>query len=199
MSEPPADALALQRQRSHVTYTFPGPGLGPPATVTLLESRGVLSAAGTTGLRTWEAAVHLAAYLAGEGEGRAVRGKRVLELGAGTGLVALACAKALGAARVAATDGSPDVVEALRDNIFVNGLQRGGTVSAAVLRWGRWPEVDGSGPGDFDVVVGADIVSGGRWATAVADGRRRTIARSSRCWCRRLSCSWRKMLQSRSS
>ena len=156
MSEPAEPAAQQQQRRSRVTYTFPRAGA---ATVTLLESRGVLSAGGTTGLRTWEAAVHLAAYLAGTEEGRGlVAGRRVLELGAGTGLVALACAKALGAARVAATDGSPEVVEALRDSIFVNGLQHGGTVSAAVLRWGRWPEVEGLGPEDFDVVVGADIV-----------------------------------------
>lgn len=144
-----------QRRRSHVTYTFPQAG---PATVTILENRGVLSADGTTGLRTWDAAMHLASYLTVEGQDL-VRGKRVLELGAGTGLVALVCAKALGAANVLATDGSPDVVDALQDGIFVNGLQGDGRVSAAKLRWGRYPEVQGLGPGDFDVVVGADIVS----------------------------------------
>jgi predicted nicotinamide N-methyase len=154
MSEPPSDPLALQ-QRSHVTYSF------PQASVTLLENRGVLSAAGTTGLRTWDAAMHLAAYLSGEGQGH-VRGRRVLELGAGTGLVSLVCAKTLGAEMVAATDGSAEVVEALRDNIFVNGLQEQDGISAAVLRWGRWPEVDGLGPEDFDTVLGADIVSDGR-------------------------------------
>jgi predicted nicotinamide N-methyase len=156
MSEP---AARRQQRRSRATYAFPRAGA---ATVTLLESRGVLSAGGTTGLRTWEAAAHLAAYLAGTAEGRGlVAGRRVLELGAGTGLVGLACARALGAARVVATDGSAEVVEALRDAVFVNGLQREeGGMSAAVLRWGRYPEVDGLGPEDFDVVVGADIVGG---------------------------------------
>jgi predicted nicotinamide N-methyase len=170
MSAPPEPLAQRQQRRSHVTYTFAhadAAGGGGPATVTLLENRGVLSAGGTTGLRTWEAAAHLAAYLAGTAEGRGlVAGARVLELGAGTGLVALACARAVGAARVVATDGSAEVVEALRDGIFVNGLQRrrreGPEVSAAVLRWGRYPEVGGLGPRDFDVVVGADIVSDGR-------------------------------------
>ena len=52
-----------------------------------------------------------------------VRGKRVVEVGAGTGLVGLALAAGAGA-RVCATDGDARVVELLRQNAGANGLLR---------------------------------------------------------------------------
>lgn len=124
-------------------------------TITLLENRATIAAAGTTGIRTWEAALHLGAYLC-ENENRdVVCGKRVLELGAGTGYVAVLCAKHLGATSCMATDGSPEVVEGLPANLELNGLSTK-KVEARELYWGpsppeNWPE-DG-----FDTILGADI------------------------------------------
>jgi predicted nicotinamide N-methyase len=127
--------------------------------ITTLESRSVIASAGTTGRRTWEAALHLAKYLVESGSGH-VRGKKVLELGAGTGLVSILCARWLGARHVTATDGDDSVVEDLQKNIFLNGLDDQGTIYAKQLRWGRVIDEDegGSSP-DYDVVLGADIVS----------------------------------------
>ena len=53
----------------------------------------------------------------------ALRGRRVVEVGAGTGLVGLALAAGAGA-RVCATDGDARVVELLRQNAGANGLLR---------------------------------------------------------------------------
>lgn len=71
-------------------------------------------------------------------------------------------AKHLAARHVISTDGDEGVVEALKENLFLNGLDDAGYVNASVLRWGRalkgsWVEDEGeSWP--VDVVVGADIV-----------------------------------------
>ena len=56
----------------------------------------------------WESAFCLAQYLRGEARARRIRGRRVLELGAGAGLLGLAAA-ASGAKRVVLTD-HPDAM-----------------------------------------------------------------------------------------
>ena len=122
-----ADGEEVDEEREHAI-------LGAERSITLLESRSVISAASNTGQRTWEAALHLVAYLASEDGvddntdrnsrlvGNRVRGKHVLELGAGTGLVSIVCARYLGAQLVLATDGDEGVVEALKTNLSLNGL-----------------------------------------------------------------------------
>ena len=52
-----------------------------------------------------------------------VRGKRVLDLGTGSGVLAIAAAK-LGAASVLGVDDDPDAVDAARKNVTLNGLGR---------------------------------------------------------------------------
>ena len=141
--------------------------------ITLLESRNLISAAGTTGLRTWEAALHLGQYLCARPS--LVRGKRVLELGAGTGYLSILCAKYLGAAQVVASDGSGDVVANLPDNLFLNGLQDCASRIAAVeLKWGHG--LVGT-EGGVDVVLGADITYDGAIIPALADTLDEVFAR----------------------
>ncbi|KAL1628194.1 hypothetical protein SLS54_001764 [Diplodia seriata] len=118
------------QKKSYVTYSF-----GNDRAVTLLESRAVISSSGTTGLRTWEAALHLGAYLASEGGRQWVRGKRVLELGAGTGLLSILCTKHLQATKATATDGDEGVVDSIKTNLFLNGLDAPGGMDSIVLRW----------------------------------------------------------------
>ncbi|KAL1894010.1 hypothetical protein Sste5346_006152 [Sporothrix stenoceras] len=122
-------------------------------TITLLENRATIAAAGTTGIRTWEAALHLGAYLCENRD--VVRGKRVLELGAGTGYVAVLCAKHLGATSCMATDGSPEIVEGLPANLELNQLGQD-VVEPRELYWGPSPPTDWSEDG-FDTILGADI------------------------------------------
>ena len=66
----------------------------------------------------WESAFCLAQYLRGEARARRIRGRRVLELGAGAGLLGLAAA-ASGAKRVVLTD-HPDAMPLLTRNVERN-------------------------------------------------------------------------------
>ena len=166
----PSEAVSAQ-QKAFVTYTFPErpdssePGRDP--TVTLLEARSVISASGTTGLRTWEAALVLGSYLSSTDGRQIVRGKTILELGAGTGMLSILCAKYLDVTGVTATDGDEGVVDAIKTNAFLNGLdpdQPDNTIlQSAVLRWG-WPINKSTFQEDYgmeipDVLLGADLVS----------------------------------------
>ena len=131
-------------------------------TITLLERRRLVSGSRITGFRTWEGCLHLGSYLLTD-EGRdIIRGKNVLELGAGTGFLSLLCAKHLRADRVTATDGDEAVIEALAENAALNELDDGERVAARVLRWGEdlagtWVRRD-CDTRPYDVVIGADIV-----------------------------------------
>jgi ribosomal protein L11 methylase PrmA len=91
-----------------------------------------------------------------------VKDKNILELGAGTGFLSLLCAKHLGARHITSTDGDEGVVEALKENAFLNELHDASYFQSSVFRWGRgivgsWVEEDfASWP--YDLVIGADIV-----------------------------------------
>ncbi|KAF2144053.1 uncharacterized protein K452DRAFT_152083 [Aplosporella prunicola CBS 121167] len=156
-SKLPSESESAQA-KAYVTYSFDG-----ERAVTLLESRSVISSSGTTGLRTWEAALHLGAYLATDAGSALVRGKRILELGAGTGLLSILCTKHLQALHATATDGDEGVVDAIKSNVFLNGLDRFASTDSIVLRWGA--NLNGSfyddetTEGQYDVVLGADVVS----------------------------------------
>lgn len=151
------------QQKSFVTYSFPRSDatkhdLLVPS-VTILEARSVISGQGTTGLRTWEAALHLGKYLALHGE-NLIKGKNILELGAGTGLVSLFTAKYLEPSYVAVTDGDEAVVDSINTNLYLNGLEASKRISSLVYRWGRMlSETQFAIEEPFDVVLGADIVS----------------------------------------
>lgn len=122
-------------------------------TIITTESPSVILSSGTTGFRTWEAALHLATYLALDDGAVAqyIHGQRVLELGAGTGLLSLFVARYLGPASVLATDCDEGIVartaECARVN-KVNGLD------ARVLVWGEPTDT----LGDVDTALGADLV-----------------------------------------
>ena len=162
--------------------------LATERSITLLESHSVISVAGNTGQRTWEAALHLAAYLVSEeiisikvsnttgSVSDYIRGKHVLELGAGTGLVSMVCMKYLAARLVLVTDGDESVVDALKTNIFLNETDEKfkfskhkntkskiRKIQASVLRWGH--SLSGTSLGELlnddppDTVVAADVVS----------------------------------------
>jgi threonine dehydrogenase-like Zn-dependent dehydrogenase len=94
-----------------------------------------------------------------------VRGKSILELGAGTGYVSLLCAKHLGATHVIATDGSDDIVASLSTNFYLNGLQDSTVIEGKELKWGQ-ALVGGEDPAwnagrTIDLVLGADLTYDG--------------------------------------
>ena len=167
LSNPIPSEVDSAQQKSYVSYhqsyldrtASSGTPASPSRYVTMLENRSLLSAGGTTGLRTWEAALHLGQYFCENRSG--VQGKRLLELGAGTGYLSIVCAKYLGAEHVLATDGSDDVVNNMPDNFFLNDLQGSDRIVAAPLNFG-WAlvgteEEKWNGARPLDVVLGADI------------------------------------------
>jgi predicted nicotinamide N-methyase len=90
-----------------------------------------------------------------------VKGKRVLELGAGTGICSIVSSK-LGAVQCLATDGDEQVVELLDKNVQVNEAQ--GVVTARSLFWGDEPSAQTlteEFPGafqDVDIVLAGDVL-----------------------------------------
>lgn len=166
----PSEADSAQ-QKAFVTYSYPlhsaDDSTPDEQAVTLLEARSVISGSGTTGLRTWEAALLLGSFLTTKEGRRLIEGQRVFELGAGTGVISILCAKHLGATAVVATDGDEAVVDAIKTNLFLNGLDvdnlTGCQVRTAALKWG-WPVDATAFSEDYgmempNVLVGADVVS----------------------------------------
>ncbi|KAI8630803.1 S-adenosyl-L-methionine-dependent methyltransferase [Xylariaceae sp. FL1651] len=130
-------------------------------TITLLERRNLISGSRTTGFRTWEAALHLGSYLLTDAGRSLIRGKTVLELGGGTGFLAILCAKHLGARHVTTTDGDESVLDGLKENLALNGLDDERLVTTRKLWWGEelkgtWVEQECEAE-PYDVVVGTDI------------------------------------------
>jgi hypothetical protein len=173
VSQPKPSALQQAQQLSLVKYTAPtcNTGTSPERTVTTSESRGLILSAGTTGNRTWEAALHLGSFLASETGEALVRGKRVIELGAGTGFLSLVCACHLGVRSVVATDREPALIDNIRDCVRHNLQGRESIpIYPAVWEWGtpleRKGDLAGLGSDEgedgtglrFDVALGADLV-----------------------------------------
>ncbi|KZZ89224.1 hypothetical protein AAL_07872 [Moelleriella libera RCEF 2490] len=161
--------MTTAQDRSHTTYHLSlcdkikdpneGENLFAYPRITILENRGLIAAGGTTGHRTWEAALHLGQFLCTNKS--LIVGKRVLDLGTGTGYLAILCAKHLQAAHVTASDGSDDVLNDLIDNLGLNGLQRSTGLAVEKLQWGSGAVRAGHekrvGGAPLDVVLGADV------------------------------------------
>ncbi|BBN07652.1 calmodulin-lysine N-methyltransferase [Marchantia polymorpha subsp. ruderalis] len=101
----------------------------------------------------WPAEEVLTYFCAGHPE--IFRQKTVIELGAGYGLGGLAIAACTDAAEVVITDGNPEVVDYIEQNVQTNRSAFGNTaVSSSTLYWSR-DQVPLSGR-TFDLVVAAD-------------------------------------------
>jgi predicted nicotinamide N-methyase len=115
--------------------------------LTLSECPDLLAAHGTTGFRTWPAALALGEYLL---DNRSfVRGKRLLELGAGTGFLSLLCART-GSAQVHCTDGSVQMLDLIQRNAQRNNIEQ----EASLLQFGTGSEIEQL---PVDIILGADI------------------------------------------
>jgi predicted nicotinamide N-methyase len=108
------------------------------------------------GGRVWDSGFVLSGWLQ---EDR-LRGTRVVELGAGAGLVGLCCAHM--GAEVTLTDGAESLLELLEGNLELNRAAiaaRGGSARAALLEWGSGEHIFevASRHGPFDVLIGSDL------------------------------------------
>ncbi|SCU78800.1 LADA_0A07734g1_1 [Lachancea dasiensis] len=117
----------------------------------------LLCASGTTGFRTWEAALFLAEFLAQSPPAlEDISHKhRVLELGAGTGLVSIAWAKLHGSQtkKLYVTDGDSTLVEqSARNNFALNGLDTAQDKYIFRRLWWGEDEIP-----DVDLILAADV------------------------------------------
>jgi predicted nicotinamide N-methyase len=173
--------VASAQQKAFVTYSFPrqpnGDVTSDDRTVTLHEARSIISSSGTTGLRTWESALLLGSYLVSDDGREKIRAKRLFELGAGTGMLSILCARHLEVASIVATDGDEGVVDAIKTSLFLNELDgdssSGCLIRTAALKWG-WPINATTFSEDYgmevpDVLLGADVVSCRNRARTTAD------------------------------
>lgn len=156
----PSEETSAQ-QKAYVTYSLSLllHEVDPNSTITLHEARNILAAAGTTGLRTWEAGLHLGNYLCKNPD--LIHGKSILELGSGTGYLSILCAKYLKAGHVLATDGDDDVVASFSTNFYLNSLQESSHIEGKELKWGH-ALTGGEDPRwnlgrHIDLVLGADL------------------------------------------
>lgn len=123
------------------------------------------------GLKTWVASLLLSRRLRGlegwvfgeeskgEGEGDGERGKRVLELGSGTGLVGISAA-CLWGCDVVATD-LEEIVPNLRRNVDLNEeivSRVGGSIEARALDWANEMDGPASGQDRYEVILVADPI-----------------------------------------
>lgn len=182
LASPIPSELTAAQQKAYVTYSLALieqastsgvelRGSMPTATITLLESRNLVAASGTTGLRTWEACLQLGNYLCSPDCPVTIANKSVLELGTGTGYLAVLCAKYLDASHVIASDGAETVVADLPTNFFLNGLQDDSRIEAYEFLWGHplmgGEEQEWKSGRQIDVVLGADVTYDGRSISAL--------------------------------
>uniref|UniRef100_A0A060TCS6 ARAD1D01936p n=1 Tax=Blastobotrys adeninivorans TaxID=409370 RepID=A0A060TCS6_BLAAD len=113
-------------------YTPPECPIVASSTVLLREKPNILVSEGSTGHRTWEAALALADYILRHDNSKAP--SQVVELGAGTGLVGLVSATKY-SSQVIVTDGDDQVVSCLKGNINLNSWAQP-LVKAQPLVWG---------------------------------------------------------------
>lgn len=157
MASPLPPLSIAAQEKCHLTYTAPFASPNAPH-ITLLEAPSLLASAGTTGFRTWEAALKLGCFLFSSGGKSFVLGKNVLELGAGTGFISILCAKHLNAAHVLATDGSAEVIADLKTNITLNGFRNDAVIKADILQWGNGSLSFYAEKKSYDLAIGADVV-----------------------------------------
>lgn len=157
-AEAAAAASAVSTQATVVSYYYTADDEeddnNEGKAVHIHESPNVISANGSTGHRTWEAALALADFLLTSPHVSTKQVHKVVELGAGTGLTGLVAARVLSpASRVILTDGDDLVVQNLRANIALNPSEDSKQeVTATRLLWGTDPAIP-----DTDLVLAADV------------------------------------------
>ncbi|EER25767.1 hypothetical protein CPC735_042110 [Coccidioides posadasii C735 delta SOWgp] len=182
VARPKRPPLEEAQDLSYIKYSPPGTlGRGESQAIVTSENRGLILSSGTTGFRTWEAALHQGTYLSTPAGRAVVSGKNIVELGAGTGLVSMYCLKYLGAKRVVATDREPALISNIEDCVVRNNLDCS-KFHSRIWEWGRPLELpDDSGadhPTTFDVALGSDLVCASQNHLHVSDDLKARVHRT---------------------
>ena len=145
-------------------FSFPRSGGGDPVCVQL-NDRALLTIDHTSvGLQSWASSIILAERICLEPSLFQFNslhrpGVRILELGAGTGLLSIIASKFLPSADVVATDYHPDVLANLRSNVSTNlSGQDQSPISVHALDWSDPPSDGPFSEGSFDMIFAADVV-----------------------------------------
>lgn len=138
----PQSRPAFDLSKTLVSYVPPVSYDQDVVPIDILEAKKILGSGPNTGLRTWEAALRLAHHLHSRPE--LITGRRLLELGAGTGFLSIFCSAFLQPEAVTITDGHEDVLKSLRDNVNRNRhlYTTGGTPTVQKLFWGDSEDIN---------------------------------------------------------
>lgn len=131
-------------------------------TISIKETPKIISGNGTTGLRTWEAALYLSHYLNSSRCAINFDDKKICELGTGTGLVSLSLLKNQGnLGEVIFTDGDSSLIENLNDTFKLNNINQSNTIKTQQLLWGTTNPLNEEtfiqNVPDSEIVIAADV------------------------------------------
>ena len=146
-----------------VTYQVPIDDNGNTTEIFIKEERELLASHGTTGFRTWEAALLFFYYITSinpQMVEKLSKSKKALELGCGTGFLGIFLSKLLVSTKFLLTDGSSLVVERCAENLELNNLPKN-MVSCEELLWGH--QDDHRIIEKYDFIFGADITFDSRF------------------------------------
>ena len=145
-------------------FSFPRFGGGNPLYVQLNDGALLTTDHTSVGLQSWASSIILAERICWEPSSFHFDllnrpGVRILELGAGTGLLSIVTSRFLPSAEIIATDHHPDVLANLYSNISANASgQDRSPISVHTLDWSNPPTEDPFSEGSFDMILAADVV-----------------------------------------
>ena len=145
-------------------FSFPRSDGGSPVCVQLNDGALLTTDHTSVGLQSWASSIILAERICWEPssfhfDSLLRPGVRILELGAGTGLLSIVVSKFLPSAEVIATDYHPDVLANLRSNVSTNvSGQDQSSIFVHALDWSNPPTDGPFSEGSFDMVLAADVI-----------------------------------------
>lgn len=145
-------------------FSFPQSDGGGPVCVQLNDGALLTGDHTSVGLQSWASSIIFAERICWDPPSFHFNsldrpGIRVLELGAGTGLLSIVASKFLPSAEIIATDYHPDVLTNLRSNVSTNvSGQDPSPISVHALDWSHPPTDGPFSEGSFDMILAADVI-----------------------------------------